>query len=139
MVLYAIVRHHLFQPNFRMTKIGCISMNTSNKDSVTNVFQDAICDARDPCHAMSFFLSTVTSIRNIHKITKIRISETLNRIESDIEDSTVQGWKYRENELISREVSTKRRGIQKKKLIDTQCESNINIVCWRTSLIRKYG
>ena len=31
-------------------------------------------------------------------------------------------------ELISREVSRKRKGIQKKKLSDTQCESNINTV-----------
>ena len=48
--------------------------------------------------------------------------------EDDTEDSTVQGSKDREMELISRKVQRKRKGIQKKKLSDTQCESNINTV-----------
>ena len=60
---------------------------------VTNVFQDVTCDACGPCHAMCFFLSRVTSIHSIHKITKIRNSETLNRMEDDTEDSTVQDSK----------------------------------------------
>ena len=89
-------------------------------------FEDVICDAFDSCHTMCFSLFTLTSIYSIHKITKIRNSETLNKMESDTEDSTVQCSKDREIELISRKVSRKRKGIQKMILSDTQCESNIN-------------
>ena len=46
----------------------------------------------------------------------------------DAEDSTVQGSKDREIELISRKVSKKRKGIQKRKLSARQCESSINTV-----------
>ena len=49
-------------------------------------------------------------------------------MEGEKEDSTVQGSKDREMELISRQVSRKGKGIQKKKLSDTLCESNINTV-----------
>ena len=49
-------------------------------------------------------------------------------MEGDKEDSTVQGSKDRDIELISRKVSRKGKGIQKKKLSDTQRESNINTV-----------
>ena len=42
-------------------------------------------------------------------------------MEGEKEDSTVQGSKDREIELISRQVSRKGKGIQKKKLSDTQC------------------
>ena len=49
-------------------------------------------------------------------------------MEVEKEDSTVQGSKDREIELISRQVSRKGKGIQKKKLSDTLCESNINTV-----------
>ena len=49
-------------------------------------------------------------------------------MEGEKEDSTVQGSKDREIELISRQVSRKGKGIQKKKLSDTLCESNINTV-----------
>ena len=52
----------------------------------------------------------------------------MNRMEVEKEDSTVQGSKDREIELISRQVSRKGKGIQKKKLSDTLCESNINTV-----------
>ena len=41
-------------------------------------------------------------------------------MEGDKEDSTVQGSKDRDIELISRKVSRKGKGIQKKKLSDTQ-------------------
>ena len=64
----------------------------------------------------------------MHEITKIRNSEAPYNLEGDKEDSTVQGSRDREIELISRKVSTKRTCIQKKKLSDTQCESNINTV-----------
>ena len=42
----------------------------------------------------------------------------------------VQILKDRENDLIKRKVwrKIKRKGLQNKKLIDTQCESNINTV-----------
>ena len=49
-------------------------------------------------------------------------------MEGDKEDSTVQGSKDREIELISKKVSRKGKVIQKKKLSDTQRESNINTV-----------
>ena len=49
-------------------------------------------------------------------------------MQGDAEDSTVQGSKNRETELISRKVSRKSKVIQKKKLSDTQRESNINTV-----------
>ena len=49
-------------------------------------------------------------------------------MEGDAEDSTVQGSKDREIDLISRKVSRKRKDIEKKKLSDTQCENDINIV-----------
>ena len=45
----------------------------------------------------------------------------MNRMEGEKEDSTVQGSK-------DREISRKGKGVQKKKLSDTQCESNINTV-----------
>ena len=48
-------------------------------------------------------------------------------MESDTEDSAVQGSKDKEIVLISK-VSRKKKGIQKKKLRDTQCESFINTV-----------
>ena len=54
--------------------------------------------------------------------------EPLNKIEGDTEDLTVQGLKDREIDLISRKVSRRRKGIQKKKLSHTQCESNINTI-----------
>ena len=46
-------------------------------------------------------------------------------MEGDAEDSTVQGSKDREIDLISRKVSRKRKDIEKKKLSDIQCENNI--------------
>ena len=69
-----------------MTEIRCISLDTSKKVYVTNVFEDAICDACDSCDAMCFFLFMVTSIHNFHKVTKIRNSETLNKMQGDAED-----------------------------------------------------
>ena len=50
-------------------------------------------------------------------------------MEGDTEDSTVQVWKYKENRVDKQRcLKEKRKGIQKKKLSDTQCESNINTV-----------
>ena len=43
-------------PMRRVTKIGRISLDTSKKLCVTNVFEDVICDACDPCNAMCFAL-----------------------------------------------------------------------------------
>ena len=111
-----------------MTKIGRISLDTSKRVCVTNVFQDVICSACNKCNAMCFFSSKVTSIHSIHKITKIRNSETLKKMEGDTEDSPVQDSKDKEIQLISRKVSRKGKDIQKKKLRDTQFESNINTV-----------
>ena len=111
-----------------MTEIRCISLDTSKKVYVTNVFEDAICDACDSCDAMYFFLFMVTSIHSFLKVTKIRNSETLNKMQGDAEDSTVQDSKNRETELIIRKVSRKSKVIQKKKLSDTQCESYVNTV-----------
>ena len=62
-------------------------------------------------------------------MTKIRNSETLNKMKGDTEDTTVQGLKDREIELTSRKVSRKRtKRYSKKKLSDTQCESNVKTV-----------
>ena len=94
-----------------MTKIGCILLTTSKKVCVTNLFHDLICNACDPCHAMCFFFFTVARIQGIHKITKTRNSEILNKMKGHTEDSTVQGSKDREMEMMSRKVSRKRYGI----------------------------
>ena len=52
-----------------------------------------------------------------------------NKMEGDTEDSTVQCSKDTEIELISKKFWWKiKKGVQIKKLIDTQCESNINTV-----------
>ena len=111
-----------------MIKIGGISLDTSKKICVTNVFEDVICDPCDPCHAICFFLFTVTSIHSIHKITKMRNLQTLNKMESDAEDSSLRGSKDRKIEMISRKVSRRRKGIQKKKLSDTQFDGNVTTV-----------
>ena len=94
-----------------------------------NVFEDVICDACNPCSDMCFY-SPVTSIHSIHKIIKIRNSETLSKLEGDTEDTTVQYSIDREIKLRSRKIWIKRekKGIQKKKLSDTQYKSNINTV-----------
>ena len=73
-------------PLKRVTKIGRISLGTSKKVCLTNVFQHAICDACDSCNAIHFSLFTVTSMDNIHKITIIRYSETLNKMKVGAED-----------------------------------------------------
>ena len=49
-------------------------------------------------------------------------------MEGDTEDSPVQDSKDKEIQLTSRKVSRKGKDIQKKKLRDTQFESNINTV-----------
>ena len=69
------------------------------------VFLDVICDACNLCHAMCFFLFTVTNNHSIHKITKISNLETPNKMEGDTKDLTVQGSKDREFELIGRKIS----------------------------------
>ena len=43
-------------PMKRVAKIGRISLDTSKKLCVTNVFEDVICDACDPCNATCFAL-----------------------------------------------------------------------------------
>ena len=82
---------------------------STKKSSLASVFQDVICHACDPCHAMCFNLLTVISIHSIHKITKIRNSETLNKMEDDTKDSTVQSSKDRGIQLISRKFLRKRK------------------------------
>ena len=104
---------------------------------VTYVFQDVICDAFDQCHAMCYTLLTVTGIRSIRKITKIRNLETMNRMEGDTEDATVQGSKDKDIELITRKVTRKRKGIYKKKLSDALCESNIKTIAEELVLSEK--
>ena len=89
-----------------MTKIGCISLDTSENVCRT---QNVICDAYDPCHAMYFILFVVTTIRRIHKISKIKNLETLNKMEVDIKNLTDQGSKDNKIELISRKISRKRK------------------------------
>ena len=64
------------------------------------------------------------SIHGIQKISKIRNWKTRVRwkVIQKFQLFNVQILKDRENDLI------KRKGLQNKKLIDTQCESNINTV-----------
>ena len=71
-----------------MAKIERISLDTSKEVCVTNVILDVVCDACGPCNAMWFSLFTVISIHGIHKITIIRNSKKLNKMESSREDST---------------------------------------------------
>ena len=123
-------------PRKGLTKIRHISLDVSKKTCVASDWEDVTWDLCDPCHAMCFVLFMVTNIHSIHKITKIRNSEPLNKMKGDTEDSTVQGSKDREIELINRKISRKRKVIQIKKLSDTQCESNINTVAG-TCFIRK--
>ena len=97
----------------RETTIGPISLVTRNKVCVTNVV--VICDVCDPCNATCFTLLTVTRIHNIWKYTKIKNSKDR------------KGSKDREINLISTKSWKKnKKRVQKKKLIDTQGESNIN-------------
>ena len=84
------------------TTIGLISFNTL-KVCITNILEEVICYAYDPCNAMCFTLFTITSVHNIWKITKIRNSETRCKTTQKA-DSTVQGSKDREIELLSRKV-----------------------------------
>ena len=49
-------------------------------------------------------------------------------MESNTEDSAVQGSKYGEIDLISGKVWGKRKGVQEKKLIDKKCEGITNTV-----------
>ena len=110
-------------PRKRETKIGSISLATRNKVCVTNVFEDVICDACDPCNVMCFTLLMVTSIHNIGKYTKIRKSKKRWMVTQKI-----QGSKKREIDLISRSLKKNEKDVQKKKLIDTEGESNIATV-----------
>ena len=71
-----------------MAKIERISLDTSKEVCVTNVILDVACDACGPCNAMWFSWFTVISIHGIHKITIIRNSKKLNKMESSREDST---------------------------------------------------
>ena len=62
-----------------------------HKQSLRNqCFQDVICD---PCNAMCFTLFMVNSI---HSIQNYKNENLGNKIEGEIEDSTVQGSKVRE-------------------------------------------
>ena len=90
---------HELLPRKRETKIGPISLATQNNVCVTNVFEDAICDACNPCNVMCFTLLMVTSINNIGKYTKIRNSKKRWKVTQKI-----QGSKEREINLISRKV-----------------------------------
>ena len=77
-------------------------------------------------------LPLLTSIYSILKITKIR-----NKIEGDTEDSTAQGSKDREIELISRKVPKKRKDIQQKKLSATQREITVKELGASENIARK--
>ena len=53
-----------------------------------------------------------------------------NKLRGDTEDSTVQGLRDREIDIISKKSlkKNKTKGVQKKKLIDIQCKNNINTI-----------
>ena len=55
------------------------------------------------------------------------------------QDSTAQGLKDRKIEFTVREVSRKRKGIQQKKLSDTQCESTVEELCTSENIATKLG
>ena len=97
------------------------------------VFLDVICNACDRCCATCFTLSLVTSIYSILKITKIR-----NKMEGDTEFNFSR-LKDRETQLISRKVSTKRKGIQREKLSDKQCESTVEELRASENIATKLG
>ena len=52
LVLLAKSSFNELLPRKRENKIGPISLDTRNKVCVTNIFEDVICDACDPCNAM---------------------------------------------------------------------------------------
>ena len=108
-------------PRKRENKIRPISLDTRNKVCITNILEDVICDGCDPCNAMCFILFTVTSIHNFGKYTKIRNLKKRWKVTQKI-----QGSKEREINLISLKKNEK--DVQKKKLTDTQVESNFATV-----------
>ena len=77
---------------------------------------------------MCFFLLTITSIHNIHKVTKIRNSEALNTVAQKIQLFNAQKIEKSRNSRNKQKYLKKREGTQKKKLSDTHYESNINTV-----------
>ena len=95
-----------------MTKVGLILLDTLKKVCVA-IVEDVICDVCGLC----FTLFTVTSIHSIPKVTKIKSPETKwkvtqkiqlfkaqKTVEGNTENSTVQGTKNSEVELISSKV-----------------------------------
>ena len=105
----------------RETKIRPTSLATQNKVCVTNAV--VICDACDPCNAMCFTLFMVTSIHNIRKYTKIRNSKKRWKVTQD------SRLKRQRNQLDKyKSLKENRKDVQRKKLIDPQGESNINMV-----------
>ena len=108
-------------PRMRKNKTRPISLDTRNKVCITNIFEDVICDGCDPCNAMCFILLAVTIFHNIGKYTKIRNSKKKWK-----GTQKIQGSKEREIDLISLKKNEK--DVQKKKLTDTQVESNFATV-----------
>ena len=97
-------------PRKRETKIWLISLATQKKVCVTNVLEDVIYDACDPCNVMCFTLLIVTIIHNIGKCTKIRNSKKRWKVTQKI-----QGPKEREIDLISRNVWRKMKKMLKRR------------------------
>ena len=108
--------HHSL-PKKRVTKVGLILLDTLKKVCVA-IVEDVICDVCGLC----FTLFTVTSIHSIPKVTKIKSPETKwkvtqkiqlfkaqKTVEGNTENSTVQGTKNSEVELISSKVWRKRK------------------------------
>ena len=78
------------------------------KKGLRKVFQDVTWESCEPCQAMCFFWSTVTSMYSIQKITKIWNSKTLNKMEGTQKIQLFKAKKNKEIELISRKVFKRR-------------------------------
>ena len=102
-----------------MTKIETISLDTSKKICVTNVLEDVICDACDPCNAMCFNYSRYSAFTALTASKKLQKSDTWKQDGSwsgDTEDLTIQGLKDREIDLISRKVWRKKKRFSKEEI-----------------------
>ena len=83
---------HDLLPRKHVSKNGLISLETLKEASVTNAFQDLICDVCDPCSAICFTLFVITRIHSILKITKIKNLETAWKVIQKIQLFKIQRY-----------------------------------------------
>ena len=70
------------------TKIEPISLVTRNKVCVTNVVDDVICDACDPCNAMGFYL--IHGNQHLQHPKTYKNQKLEKKMEGDTEDSRLK-------------------------------------------------